>query len=192
MAGIDQRAHVLWDQIIKHFGLGTGAPPRPLIHLIGKLTINLKISMLINWFIPHWTGISLGGLACQKLVTMPNLEFDIMSVTMVGTPHQGTKVASMVNNITLCNNHLLHSSYTVTLTLFLLDKTWLCSFLPSFLSIGDGQALDNLTPQAMSNFNTNILYLQGSRVRYFSCGAKIDPRMSAVLWVHAAADVWKY
>ena len=114
-AGINQRARVLRDQIIKHFGLGTGAPPRPTIHLIGKSTINLKISMLMNWFIPHWTGISLGGLACRKLATMPNLEFEIMSA---GTPHQGTKVASVVNNITLRNNLLLHTSYTVTLTHF--------------------------------------------------------------------------
>jgi hypothetical protein len=112
MAGIDQRARVLRDQIIKHFGLGTGALPKPTVHLIGKSTMNLKNSMLINRFIPHWTGVSLGGLACRKLATMPNLEFDIMSVTTVGTPHQGTGVASVVNKITLRNNLLLHSSYT--------------------------------------------------------------------------------
>ena len=62
-------------------------------------------------------GVSLGGLVCRKLAMMRDLEFEIMSITTVGTPHHGSNLASVANAFTLGNDHLLtHRNYTMSLT----------------------------------------------------------------------------
>ncbi|KIM81398.1 hypothetical protein PILCRDRAFT_500421 [Piloderma croceum F 1598] len=62
--GIPQKAEALRWEITRHFKSLSAGVQKPKVHLIG---------------------MSMGGLDCRYLASIPDLEFEVMSVTTVGT-----------------------------------------------------------------------------------------------------------
>ena len=58
-----------------------------------------------------FTGHSMGGLDCRALVHLRDLEFEVLSITTVGTPHRGSPYADTFDNNTLGKRPLLRPSY---------------------------------------------------------------------------------
>lgn len=64
------------------------------VHLIGVSASYLKVSY------SDCSGMSMGGLDCRYLASLPNLEFEVLSVTTVGTPNHGTRWATFLDFLT--------------------------------------------------------------------------------------------
>ncbi|KAG6336137.1 hypothetical protein ID866_2947 [Astraeus odoratus] len=107
----------------------------------------------------HLIGMTffMGGLDCRYLIThLTQRSFQVLSLTTIATPHRGS---------TFATHFLSLASTRLPAVLALLE------LLPN--GGGDGKAFEALTPEAMEEFNTNTLDMEG--VRYFSWGAEYEP-----------------
>ncbi|KAG8736759.1 hypothetical protein FRC10_008971 [Ceratobasidium sp. 414] len=131
-SAVDTRARHLKEQIVSHY---RGCS----VHLIGH---------------------SMGGLDCRYLVSHllgPDAGFEVLSVTTISTPHQGSPVADAV---------VLTSSLLGGITRPFVRAT------TKFL--GDGKAFKSLSSRDAEKFNAHALNRPG--VHYFSWGASFTPR----------------
>ena len=113
----------------------------------------------------------MGGLACRKLAMMDGLNFKVLSVTTIGTPHYGSNLAYFWK-VLFGKNIPLHCECPPTF--FPQVALPLLSWLPSWLYIGDGNAFNDLVPSSMSKFSSNTPLIP--EVHYFSCSAVVNPK----------------
>ncbi|TIC02411.1 alpha/beta-hydrolase [Wallemia mellicola] len=112
---------------------------------------------------------SMGGLDCRHLATHMNpIRYNIVSITTISTPHQGSSFADyMIDDV--IGRHRLPG---------------LLSNLPNRvvpLFSGDGKAFEGLTTKSMTRFNEQTPDLP--TIKYFSYAARHDPGMF---------DTWRY
>lgn len=112
---------------------------------------------------------SMGGLDCRHLATHMNpMRYNIVSITTISTPHQGSSFADyMIDDV--IGRHRLPG---------------LLSNLPNRvvpLFSGDGKAFEGLTTKSMTRFNEQTPDLP--TIKYFSYAARHDPGMF---------DTWRY
>lgn len=112
---------------------------------------------------------SMGGLDCRHLASHMNpIRYNIVSITTISTPHQGSSFADyMIDDV--IGRHRLPG---------------LLSNLPNRvvpLFSGDGKAFEGLTTKSMTKFNEQTPDLP--TIKYFSYAARHDPGMF---------DTWRY
>lgn len=138
---IDERASQLNSQINDLLGLRPGASTsRPDVHLIGH---------------------SMGGLDARRLVHMPDLRYNVLSITTISTPHRGSPIASLSDSLGVVSRIQ-------------------CQVLLGLLS-GSGKAMNDMTPQNMAHFNASYKDVAG--IKYYSVTSKFHPKFYHLFFV---------
>ena len=154
------------------------APSRPYILFVSTFhSTSISVPYTLLTRTSYGIGHSMGGLDARRLVHFPNLKYKVLSITTVSTPHYGSPIADWSNSLgeqrllQVAGSWLKNSPWTFDLSG--LASREASKLVLRLLFSGSGQAIDDMRPEKMAQFNEDFKNVEG--IEYFSTTSEFKP-----------------